>query len=139
MSIVQLIVGLNIIVIIGSMVFTQIDTSKYETNSFIRQLVCDIRYVRQANILGDDESRIILLNKGDEHGYVLIEFEDVKKEVKLPNSAKIKTGNTKIQFNLEGMPNKCAMTISITEKDKVHIVTITPVSGRVLYKEGQYE
>ena len=87
-----------------------------------------------------DLSRYIYYKKDKERSsYGIRSGGNDIKEIKLPNDITLKYGQSKIVFRRDGSPDPKGQTIKVyTDKIKKEI-TIVPVSGRVLLKEGEYE
>ena len=111
----------------------------YEVDSFVKQLCSDIRYVKSNNMLGNINSFLVMTNENGKNGYILIDKGVKVKDVYLPNNVDIKYQNKKIYFMKDGTPSPTGSTIKIFNEKIIKEITIVPVSGRVLFKEGQYE
>lgn len=113
----------------------------YEMNSFAKELCNDIRYTRSDNMLGDLNTYILMINKDNCDGYKLVESGKSVKEVYLRDGIKIShnSKDKKIRFRNDGSPNPVGSTIKIYNDKTTKEITIVPISGRVLFKEGQYE
>ena len=61
------------------------------------------------------------------------------KQVHLPKTCKIEYTRPMIKFKVDGTPYPSGTTIKIIYKDIKKEITIVPISGRVLIKEGKYE
>ena len=73
---------------------------------------------------------------------VVIFFNENKKDIKqvyLPKTCKIEYTRPMIKFKVDGTPYPSGTTIKIIYKDIKKEITIVPISGRVLIKEGKYE
>ena len=44
---IEVIIGLTLLALIGTITFVKLDLSNYKVNSFIKQMTTDIRYIRQ--------------------------------------------------------------------------------------------
>ncbi|MRZ30157.1 hypothetical protein GKD08_15470, partial [Paeniclostridium sordellii] len=58
MTTLELVIGIGLILIIIYISFPKLESNKYELDSFARQLVADIRYVRNMNINGNKDCYI---------------------------------------------------------------------------------
>lgn len=113
------------------------NTSKYDISSYAKQLCSDIRYVRANNMLGNMNTYIqIVKGKGS---YILMDKGIKIKEIYPPSSVKTSWYSDKIRFKRDGIPNPTGGTIKIMNKKYNNEITVVPVSGRVLLKEGKYE
>ena len=75
------------------------------------------------------------------HIYIYIQNENKEdiKQVYLPKVCKIEYTRSMIKFKADGTPYPSGTTIKIIYKDIKKEITIVPISGRVLIKEGKYE
>ncbi|MGL4913482.1 MAG: pilus assembly FimT family protein [Romboutsia sp.] len=138
MTLIELVVAISVMVLVSTLCFSKDDNNKHQINSFAKQLCSDIRYVRKCNMLGDLNTYIYYKKDNDKTSYILrSDFKDVK-EIDLPNGSKL-IGLSKILFNTNGSPNPKGQTIEIISNSIQKQITIVPVSGRVLLKEGKYE
>lgn len=139
MTLVEVVITISIMLIISSLCFPKDSISKYQMNLFTKQLCSDIRYVRKANMLGNLKTYIYYIEDNESISYVVREDGKDLKEVSLPSGAKLQYGNSKVKFKPDGSPDPKGQTINIyKEKLKIEL-TIVPISGRVLLKEGKYE
>ena len=139
MTLVELVITISIILVIATLCFPKDNIEKYQVNSFIKQLCSDIRYVRNINIIGNTNT-YVYLNKND--GRISFTLNENKKDIKkvyLPKECKIKYTRPMIKFKSDGSPYPSGTTIKIIYKDIKKEITIVPISGRVLIKEGKYE
>lgn len=139
MTLVEVVITISIMLIISSLCFPKDSISKYQINLFAKQLCSDIRYVRKANMLGNLKTYIYYIVDEEEISYIVRENGNDLKKVHLPKGSSIRYRNNKVKFKPDGSPDPNGQTINIyKEKLKIEI-TIVPVSGRVLLKEGKYE
>ena len=75
----------------------------------------------------------------DNQSYILRENGKNIKEIVLPKEAKLNYVYSKIIFKSDGSPNPLGTTITVWFKGNKKEITIVPISGRVLIKEGIYE
>jgi hypothetical protein len=138
-TLVELIVSMAIMLIALGVVFPKDYEEKYLINSFAKQLISDIRYVRSCNMNGNS-AYILLLNEDKKYGYGLREDGKYLKTIYLPEGIRLvdNISTSKINFSINGSPSK-GRTITIKSNTLYKEITITPSSGRVLLKEGQYE
>lgn len=139
MTLVELVITISILSIIAALCFPRVSINKYQVNSFTKQLCSDIRYVRKCNMNGNLKVYIYYKNTEENQSYVLREDGKDVKEILLPKDAEIKYAREKIIFRKDGSPDPLGTTITIRYKDNKKEITIVPVSGRVLLKEGIYE
>ena len=139
MTLVELVVGISIIVLITTLCFPKVSIEKYQVNSFIKQLCSDIRYVRNINMMGNTNAYIFLEKNDDDISFILNENNKDIKQVHLPKNCNIKFTRPIIKFKTDGTPLPSGTTIKIIYKNSEIQITIVPISGRVLIKEGKYE
>ncbi|MGN1033827.1 MAG: hypothetical protein ACI4PU_10155, partial [Intestinibacter sp.] len=119
--------------------FSKFNLDNYKVNSFIRQLNSDIRYVRRVNKLGNSKVYIVFTEKNGCKGYILRENGNNEKSIFLPKNIKLSYSIGKILFDRQGAFYMGGTTISVGKDKKYTEITIVPVSGRVLIKEGIYK
>lgn len=119
--------------------FSKINLSKYKVNSFIKQMTSDIRYVRRVNKLGNIKVYIVFIERNNCKGYIMEENGIEMKSVFLPRNIDLKCSTSKILFDRQGGFYMGGTTISVGKDGDYTEVTIVPVSGRVLVKEGTYK
>lgn len=139
MTVVELVVTVSILAIIASICFPKDNISKYQFNSFTKQLCSDIRYVRKCNMSGNNGVYIYYSENDEVKSYILRENGKNIKEITLPKDAQLKYVNPKIIFRSDGSPDPRGTTITVKFNDMKKEITIVPISGRVLLKEGIYE
>ncbi|MGL5314231.1 MAG: pilus assembly FimT family protein [Peptostreptococcaceae bacterium] len=139
MTLVELVVTITVLVLITTICFPRENINKYQVNSFTKQLCSDIRYVRKSNINGNSSVYVYLKNEDGKSRYILREKGKDVKEVFLPKDSTIKYAREKIIFKKDGSPDPLGTTITVRYKDIKKEITIVPISGRVLLKEGIYE
>ncbi|MEG0856058.1 MAG: hypothetical protein RSG52_06225 [Terrisporobacter sp.] len=143
MTALELIISISLIALICSICFVKFQGDNYKINSFAKQLCCDIRYVRRENMLDNGNVYISFINENNRNGYVLRRNGSEDKRVYLPQNTKLEypigTNGTHIKFNRTGTFIQGGGTITINKGNDYKYITIVPVSGRVLYKEGIYE
>lgn len=130
-----------IMILIATLCFPKDNVEKYLINSFTKQLSSDIRYVRQSNILEDSSTYIIYIENDGKKGYSIKQKGESIKDMYLPRGATIthNIGANKIRFLADGSPYPTGGTIRVSNSKSSKEITIVPVSGRVLLKEGKYE
>lgn len=139
MTLVEVVITISIMLIVLSLCFPKDSISKYQVNLFAKQLCSDIRYVRKANMLGNLKTYIYYTEDEEDISYIVRANGKDSKRIHLPKGSNIRYGSTRVKFKPDGSPDPKGQTINIyKEKLKVEI-TIVPVSGRVLIKEGKYE
>jgi len=138
-TLVELVITISIILIITTLCFPKNNIEKYQVNSFIKQLCSDIRYVRNINMMGNTNVYLYLDNNEDASSFTLNENKQSIKQVYLPKECKIEYTRPMIKFKVDGTPYPSGTTIKIIYKNIKKEITIVPISGRVLIKEGKYE
>lgn len=77
------------------------------------------------------------------NAYILMKNKKEDKKIFLPNNTNIEypigSSGVHIKFNRSGALSHGGGTITISKGKDYRYITIVPVSGRVLYKEGIYE
>lgn len=139
MTLVEVVLGITILVLISTISFSYFNLDSYKVNSFIRQLNSDIRYVRKVNKLGNTKVHIIFTQNNGCNGYILKENGYNAKEKYLPKGINLSCPVGKILFDRQGAFYVGGTTITIGESGNYTDITIVPVSGRVLIKEGIYK
>ena len=139
MTLVELVITISIILLITTLCFPKDNIEKYQINSFIKQLCSDIRYVRNINMMGNTNAYVYLEKNDEGSSFKLNEDRKDIKQVYLPKDCKIQFTRPIIKFKSDGTPTPSGTSIKIINKKKVIEITIVPISGRVLIKEGRYE
>ncbi len=139
MTLVEVILAITILSLICTISFTKLNLDNYRTKSFVKQLASDIRYVRKINKLGNTNVYIFFNEKEGKKGYVLRENGNNVKNIFLPKGVEIKYSESKILFDRQGAFHTGGTTISVGQNGDFIKITIVPVSGRVLIKEGIYD
>lgn len=139
MSTIELVVSISIIVIICSICIMKYQGDNYKIELFAKELCSDIRYVRRENMLNNPNVYIRFLNEENKWSYILHKNKKEDKRVYLPKNVDLKFPSGLISFYTSGLYKNGGGTISINKDNDYKYITIVPVSGRVLYKEGIYE
>lgn len=143
MTTLELIITISIIVIISSTCFMKFKDDNYRIELFVRQLCSDIRYVRRENMLDNPNTYIRFSYEDDKWSYILHRNKTEDKRVYLPKGVNlnfpISQSFSLISFYTSGLYKNGGGTITINKDNNYKYITIVPVSGRVLYKEGIYE
>lgn len=139
MTLVELLIAIAIMLLLSTVCFPKDNIKKYVIDSFTKQLCSDIRYVRQRNMLSESSTYIIYEDNNIRSGYSLIEKGKKIKSVLLPQNTKLNYNPKKIQFIQDGSPYPSSGTTTIINNKIYKEITIVPISGRVLLKEGKYE
>lgn len=137
-TLIEVVICMSIIIIISTLCFFNGDNKNYILNSFTKQLCSDIRYVRKCNMMGDLKTYIYYKEEKNYISYILRSNSKDIKEVQLPKGASL-AGLSKISFKQDGTPISKGSTIKVYNGIIKKEITIVPVSGRVLLKEGRYE
>lgn len=138
MTLVELVISISIILLISTLCFPRFNINKYKIDLFTKQLCSDIRYVRNENMLGNLNAYIYYTDDKVKRYIVRNDGKDLK-EITLPEEMKISYNQSRIRFKRDGTPDPKGQTIIIYNKDLKKEITIVPISGRVLLKEGKYE
>lgn len=139
MTLVELVITMSIVLLISTLCFPKDNIEKYQLNSFTKQLCSDIRYVRNINMMGNTNTYLYLDNNGECSSFTLNENKKNIKQVYLPKECKIEYTRPMVKFKADGTPYPSGTTIKIIYKNRKKEITIVPISGRVLIKEGKYE
>ena len=140
---IELIIAISIMATITSICIMKYNDDNYQINNFARQLCSDIRYVRRENMLNNQDVYIKFDKENNKYFYILQKNKKEDKRVFLPKNVNIQFPVTnKISLLSFWSDGRCKIgggTIIIDKNDECKYITIVPVSGRVLYKEGIYE
>lgn len=139
MTLVEVVIGIGIIMSILMISFPKEKSQRYEIDSFARQLVGDIRYVRSMNSNGNLSIYLQNIISKENPRYVIKENDNVLKTVYLPKNSNLSYPSSTIKFKSDGTLSSKGETIIIQSKHIKVKITIIPFSGRVLLKEGIYE
>ncbi len=139
MTLIELMIAISILTITIAIIYPKESIKKYEVESVTKQLCSDIRYTRKRNMLKDTSSYVYFKNENNVYSYIVRENGLNKKEVKLSEGIKIQYVRQQVIFRESGAPSYGGTTIKVIYKDVEKEITIVPVSGRVLLKEGKYE
>ena len=139
MTTLELVIGIGLILIIIYISFPKLESNKYELDSFARQLVADIRYVRNMNINGNKDCYIENIKAPDKIRYIVKDNSKTIKTVYLPKNSNLSSPLSIIKFKSDGSLSSKGETININSNKRSIEITIVPFSGRVLLKEGKYE
>ena len=138
MTLIEVVIGIGILMILLMISFPEGISQKYEIDTFARQLVADIRYVRNMNLNGN--LKIYLENNNENRpNYSIKENNNILKKIYIPRHTKLSYPSPIIKFKSDGTLSSRGETIVITSKEKNIKITIIPFSGRVLLKEDIYE
>ena len=139
MTLIELVITVSITLLISSLCFPKDNIKKYQVNSFVKQLCSDIRYIRNINMMGNTDAYVYLENNDGQYSFTLNENKKNIKTVHLPKECKIEYTRQLIKFKSDGKPYPSGTTIKIVYENTKKEITIVPISGRVLIKEGKYE
>ena len=126
---IEVIIGITLLALIGTVSFVKLDLSNYKINSFIKQI----------NKIGNEKVYMLFIEENNCEGYILMEEGRQSKKVFLPKGIELACPTSKILFNTKGGFYKGGTTITIIKKDNYTDITIVPTSGRILIKEGIYK
>lgn len=140
MTLVELLISMAIMLLIATLCFPKDNLEKHIITSTVKQLCADIRFVRRCNMLEDSSTYITYVEESGKKGYSIKQNGEQIKSVFLPKNTVIKENmNNMIRFDRYGAPYPNGGTIKIENSKISKEITIVPVSGRVLLKEGKYE
>lgn len=139
MTLIEVVIGIGIIMTILLISFPNEKYQKYQVDTFARQLVGDIRYVRSMNLNGNLNVYLENRKTDKEIKYLLKENGNILKTVYIPQNTTLSYPSPKIKFKSDGTLSSKGETITINSKYKIVKITIVPFSGRVLLKEDIYE
>lgn len=139
MTLIELVIGIGIVLIAICISFPKDKAYKYQIDSFARQLVSDIRYVRSMNINGNMDLYLENIKIFDNPRYVIKDNSSIIKTVNLPKNSSLSAPTSIIKFKSDGTLNSKGETIIINSESRKIEITIVPFSGRVLLKEDKYE
>lgn len=136
MSIAELIIGLSLVILLIGIVIPKADSGYMKAEWERRKICSELRYLKRRNLAGIEEyMRIVNINGKTcyrtSFDLKIIKEEYVDKDIKVSSNIK------KIMFREDGIPVNSG-TIEAIYKNKVYTITITPISGRILFKEGIY-
>ena len=78
MTFIEVIIGITLLALIGTVSFVKLDLSNYKINSFIKQMTTDIRYIRQINKIGNEKVYMLFIEENNCEGYILM-VDNLKK------------------------------------------------------------
>ncbi|MBC6003896.1 MAG: hypothetical protein E7C86_07650 [Paeniclostridium sordellii] len=139
MTLIELVIGVGIVLIAIAISFPKDKADKYQIDSFARQLVSDIRYVRSMNINGNMNLYLENIKVFDNPRYIIKNNSSIIKTVNLPKDSTLSAPTSIIKFKSDGTLNSKGETIIINSNNRKIEITIVPFSGRVLLKEDKYE
>lgn len=138
MTLIELVICINIIILITFLSYPKNIIEKYQLYSFSKQLCSDLRYVKSKNMLGASNVHLQIKNENNNTYYTVNENKKDIKTVNLSKNITLKTNQNKFKFNQNGSIGK-GVTIYLILNDLTKEITVTPTGGRVLLKEGKYE
>ena len=137
MSLIELVVSMGLAILLISSVVIKSNTSYLQTDQTARILCSDIRYIKTKSIAGKRKYRIKITQINNQSVYQIWGDRGIEKTVKVKEGIKIVSNTNTIRFRPDATPDK-GCTIYISYKNYKKIITITPISGRVLLKEDIY-
>lgn len=132
----ELVIGMCLMVLLVGLVIPKVDVGYAKAEWERRKLCSEIRYIKRRNLAGVNED-IRVTNSDKKSAYYIACRTNLLKKVEMPENIRMETLIDRIHFHTDGKPYK-AGTVEINYKKKVYSITITPISGRVLFKEGIY-
>ncbi|MED9947311.1 hypothetical protein [Peptacetobacter sp.] len=136
MSLAELIIGMSLVILLIGIVVPKADSGYMKSEWERRKLCSELRLLKRKNLAGIGEyMRIAKVNNKSCYRT----FFDLKliREEYVDDNIKVASNMKKIMFKSDGIPMDSG-TIEIRYKKKTYTITITPISGRILFKEGIY-
>lgn len=136
MSLAELIIGMSLVILLIGIVVPKADSGYMKSEWERRKLCSELRLLKRKNLAGIGEyMRIAKVNNKSCYRT----FFDLKliREEYVDDNIKVASNMKKIMFKSDGIPVDSG-TIEIRYKEKTYTITITPISGRILFKEGIY-
>lgn len=136
MSLAELIIGMSLVILLIGIVVPKSDSGYMKAEWERRKLCSELRLLKRKNLAGIGEyMRIAKVNNKSCYRT----FFDLKliREEYVDDNIKVASNMKKIMFKSDGIPMDSG-TIEIRYKKKTYTITITPISGRILFKEGIY-
>lgn len=136
MSLAELIIGMSLVILLIGIVVQKADSGYMKSEWERRKLCSELRLLKRKNLAGIGEyMRIAKVNNKSCYRT----FFDLKliREEYVDDNIKVASNMKKIMFKSDGIPMDSG-TIEIRYKEKTYTITITPISGRILFKEGIY-
>ena len=136
MSLAELIIGMSLVILLIGIVVPKSDSGYMKAEWGRRKLCSELRLLKRKNLAGIGEyMRIAKVNNKSCYRT----FFDLKliREEYVDDNIKVASNMKKIMFKSDGIPMDSG-TIEIRYKKKTYTITITPISGRILFKEGIY-
>ncbi len=136
MSLAELIIGMSLVILLIGIVVPKSDSGYMKAEWERRKLCSELRLLKRKNLSGIGEyMRIAKVNNKSCYRT----FFDLKliREEYVDDNIKVASNMKKIMFKSDGIPMDSG-TIEIRYKEKTYTITITPISGRILFKEGIY-
>ncbi|WP_300527786.1 hypothetical protein [Peptacetobacter sp.] len=136
MSLAELIIGMSLVILLIGIVVPKADSGYMKSEWERRKLCSELRLLKRKNLAGIGEyMRIAKVNNKSCYRT----FFDLKliREEYVDDNIKVASNMKKIMFKSDGIPMDSG-TIEIRYKEKTYTITITPISGRILFKEGIY-
>lgn len=137
MSIAELIIGMSLAVLLVGMTIPKVDPGYMKAKWERRRLCSEIRYLKRRDLAGIEEFMRIDEVDG-KTCYKILFRSKVLRKLDVDEDISVKTGIDMIKFQENGKPNKSG-EINVIYKKKFYSITITPISGRILFKEGIYD
>lgn len=136
MSLAELIIGMSLVILLIGIVVPKADSGYMKAEWERRKLCSELRLLKRKNLAGIGEyMRIAKVNNKSCYRT----FFDLKliREEYVDDDIKVASNIKRIMFKSDGIPIDSG-TIEIRYKKKTYTITITPISGRILFKEGIY-
>ena len=136
MSIAELIIGMSLVILFIGIIFPRIDSGYMKAEWERRRICSEIRYLKRRDLAGLDEFMWFTKSNGKTYYKTLFRGK-VLRQREIDKDIDIRTVLSKVKFQESGVPNESG-EINVVYKNKYYRITITPISGRILFKEGFY-
>lgn len=136
MNVAELIIGMSLMVLLIGISIPKTDTRYIQTEWERRKFCSELRLIKRKNLAGIDES-IRVKNDNGKSYYTIGRGFTFNKKIEIPKGIKLYSTIKSISFKEDGKPYESG-TIEFSYKEKSYYITITPISGRILFKEDIY-
>lgn len=136
MTIAELIIGFSLVILLIGIVVPKADSGYLKAEWERRRLCSELRYLKRRDLAGLEEYMRIRKVNGVTCYKTLFKLKVIR-ECYVDKDVTVRTSIDKIMFQESGVPKESG-TIRVSYKDKIYTITITPISGRILFKEGIY-
>lgn len=136
MTIAELIIGFSLVILLIGIVVPKADPGYLKAEWERRRLCSELRYLKRRDLAGLEEYMRIRKVNGKTCYKTLLKLKVIR-EAYVDEDITVRTSIDRIMFQESGVPNESG-TIQVGYKEKFYTITITPISGRILFKEGIY-